>query len=159
MLSPPRSASSSSANQPLYPSRGACLQLSSLPCVPGYRIRRYLGIVSLHFIKESWEMRNRSQEKLGAFFNVFLLEVNSMVRAHTAALGANALVCYTASPEGSQGGRNQVYHMMSVMGHAVVLEPIAEEQGDATDATDPTDPRLAAIRRTRASVMALTPPP
>ena len=35
----------------------------------------------------------------------------------------------------------------------------AEEQGDATDATDPTDPRLAAIRRTRASVMALTPPP
>ena len=96
-----------------------------MPCVPGHRIRRYLGIVSLHFIKESWVVRNRSQEKLGAFFHEFLLEVNSMVRAHAAALGANALVCYCAAPEGSQGGRNQVYHMMSVTGHAVVVEPIA----------------------------------
>ena len=39
-----------------------------------------------------------------------------MVRANAEALGANALLCYRATPEESTSGRNQVYHMMSVTG-------------------------------------------
>lgn len=63
-------------------------------------------MVSLHFIKE--QLVVRSQTEVSAFYQTFLLEVNAMVRAHACALGANALLCYTLTPEESQGGRNQV---------------------------------------------------
>ena len=91
------------------------VELCSLSHLPGYRTTRYLGVVSLHFIKESWAVR--SQAELGAFFHLFLMEVNAVVRAHAAALGANALLCYVTTPEESTSrtSRNQVYHMLSAV--------------------------------------------
>jgi hypothetical protein len=50
----------------------------------------------------------RSEGDLGAFFHRFLLEATAMARAHAAALGANALLSFHATPEESQTGRNQV---------------------------------------------------
>ena len=35
------------------------VELSSLSHLPGYRVKRYLGVVSLHFIKESWTVRSQ----------------------------------------------------------------------------------------------------
>jgi len=88
------------------------VDLSGQTTVAGCRVVKYLGAVTLHFIKEHFGVR--SEQEVSSFFLTFLLEAQAMVRAHTAALGANALVCYSATPEESQGGRNQVYHMMTV---------------------------------------------
>mmetsp|Transcript_101259 Transcript_101259/g.290522 ORF Transcript_101259/g.290522 Transcript_101259/m.290522 type:complete len:329 (-) Transcript_101259:602-1588(-) len=78
------------------------------------------------------------------------MEVNAVVRAHAAALGANALLCYTTTPEESTSrtSRNQVYHMLSATGHAVVVEEESGPLERAVDA-DPTDRRLksAALKR------------
>lgn len=108
----------------------------------GRRVISYLGIVSLHFIKESWAVRNK--EELGSELQMFLMEVNALVRAHTAALGANALLCYTLVPEesSSKASRNQVYHMMSATGYAVVLEPRSAERLTQAVLRDPFDKRL-----------------
>jgi hypothetical protein len=88
------------------------VELSGQATVAGCRVTKYLGPVTLHFIKEHFGVR--SEQEVGSFFLAFLLEAHAMVRAHAAARGANALVCYAATPEESQGGRNQVYHMMTV---------------------------------------------
>eukprot|EP00615_Pteridomonas_danica_P007433 CAMPEP_0114362902 /NCGR_PEP_ID=MMETSP0101-20121206/26068_1 /TAXON_ID=38822 ORGANISM="Pteridomonas danica, Strain PT" /NCGR_SAMPLE_ID=MMETSP0101 /ASSEMBLY_ACC=CAM_ASM_000211 /LENGTH=206 /DNA_ID=CAMNT_0001509083 /DNA_START=1 /DNA_END=618 /DNA_ORIENTATION=- len=116
--------------------------LTSLNVVPGTTVRRFLGVISLHFIKESVAVR--SDDELGIFFHEFMLEISTMVRAHAAALGANALLCFSATPEESQGGRNQVYHMMSVMGAAVVIEPASNTKHllDIALRKDPSDDRI-----------------
>lgn len=82
------------------------------------------------------------------------MEVNAVVRAHAAALGANALLCYTTTPEESTSrtSRNQVYHMLSATGHAVVVEEESEPLERAVNA-DPTDRRLTSAVLKRKSSM------
>lgn len=121
------------------------VELCSLSHLPGCTVKRYLGVISLYLIKESWAVR--SQSELGNFFHVFLTEVNAMMRAHAASLGANALLCYTTTPEEStsRASRNQVYHMMSATGHAVLVSPVRQALEEAA-AADPTDPRIARVK-------------
>lgn len=52
--------------------------MTSLSSVHGHRVVRYLGPVQLHFIKESWTIRN--SESLGSFFHVFASEVMHVAR-------------------------------------------------------------------------------
>ena len=87
------------------------IHLSSLSFVPGARIQRYLGVISLHFIKESWAIR--TQTELGKFFHSYLSEIHALMRAHAASLGANALLCFSTTPEESTSrtSRHQVYHI------------------------------------------------
>ncbi len=84
--------------------------LSPLPGIPGtrylyklsinrfmlisilYRVKRYLGPIQLHFIKDAWTVRNEAS--LGSFFYLLLSEVNAIARSHVASLGGNALLCY-----------------------------------------------------------------
>lgn len=96
--------------------------LTPLPRIPGTRIKRYLGPVSLHFIKDSWSQRGESS--LGSFAYLLLSEVNALARAHVAALGGNALLCYSLTPQeaGGRVSRNQGFTMFSATGDAVLLE-------------------------------------
>lgn len=83
--------------------------LTTLPYVPGYRVKRYLGPLQLHFIKESWAVRGEGTYLsteiaygylylliglLGTFLYVFLSEIDAAARAQVAALGGNALLCH-----------------------------------------------------------------
>ncbi|RHZ17571.1 hypothetical protein DYB37_003857 [Aphanomyces astaci] len=91
------------------------IELTPLSYVPGAKILRYLGRITLHFIKESWTVRECGG--LGAFFHLFLSEAISVVRAHVRALGGNAMLSFRLVPiESSQLYRNQVYNMISVTG-------------------------------------------
>ncbi len=75
------------------------------------RVKRYLGPIQLHFIKDSWSVRGEGEAlfavvqhvltdsytltgMLGTFFYVFISEANAVARAQVAALGGNALLCH-----------------------------------------------------------------
>ncbi|CAK4738250.1 unnamed protein product [Aphanomyces euteiches] len=96
------------------------IELTPLSYVPGAKILRYLGRITLHFIKESWTVREIGG--LGAFFHLFLSEAIAVVRAHVRALGGNAMLSFRLVPiESSQLYRNQVYNMISVTGYFMIL--------------------------------------
>eukprot|EP01039_Chlorochromonas_danica_P008191 gene8189-9036_t len=96
--------------------------LTPLPRIPGTRIKRHLGLIQLHFIKDSWSARG--EDSLGSYAHLVLSEVNALARAHVAALGGNALLCYNLVPQeaGGRVARSQGFTMFSVTGDAVSLE-------------------------------------
>ena len=98
------------------------VELTPLSYIPNRRVTKYLGRISLHFIKESWTVREGGG--LGAFFHLFLTEASAVARAHVAGLGGNAMLAYRVVPIESSGlvYRNQVYHMISITGDAVIVE-------------------------------------
>ncbi|KAF4318048.1 hypothetical protein BBO99_00004195 [Phytophthora kernoviae] len=97
------------------------IELTPLGYIPGAHVTRYLGRVTLHFIKESWTVRESGG--LGAFYHLFLSEAIAIVRAHVRSLGGNAMLTFRLVPiESSQLYRNQVYNMISITGDAVMIE-------------------------------------
>ena len=89
------------------------IELTPLGYIPGAHVTRYLGRVTLHFIKESWTVRESGG--LGAFYHLFLSEAIAIVRAHVRSLGGNAMLTFRLVPiESSQLYRNQVYNMISI---------------------------------------------
>jgi uncharacterized protein YbjQ (UPF0145 family) len=102
------------------------IEITPLSYIPGAHVTRYLGRVTLHFIKESWTVRESGG--LGAFYHLFLTEAIAIVRAHVRALGGNAILTFRLVPiESSQLYRNQVYNMISITGDAVMIEREADD--------------------------------
>ncbi len=99
------------------------VELTPLSYIPGAQISRYLGIIVLHFIKECNVRRGNHKRFEGSFTHLFTLEVNAVVRAHVAALGGNAMLCYSLKPQESGGKvyNNQVYNMLCVSGDVVCV--------------------------------------
>jgi hypothetical protein len=56
------------------------------------RVKRYLGPIQLHFIKDAWTVRNEGS--LESYFYLLLSEVNTVTRSHVVSLGGNALLCH-----------------------------------------------------------------
>ncbi|CAM9144817.1 unnamed protein product [Choristocarpus tenellus] len=142
----------------------SCLQVEMTPLghIPGARVSRYLGSVSLHFIKESWTVSRGGE--IAAFFHFFMMEVNTVIRAHVAALGGNALLSYRLLPQESGGkvSKNQVYNMISVRGDAVVIkydeEAMEQALGMDPREAEATYSKAKETLRHRASVGNSTPP-
>ena len=66
--------------------------ISPLAYVPGYSIKRYLGQINLHFIRESWSVKGDGG--IGAFYHETLMHAQAMCRAHVVAQGGNALTSF-----------------------------------------------------------------
>jgi uncharacterized protein YbjQ (UPF0145 family) len=114
-----------SAGQYSSPLGREWIELTPLAYIPGARVVQYLGRVTLHFIKESWTVRESGG--LGAFHHLFLSEAIAIVRAHVRSLGGNAMLTFRLVPiESSQLYRNQVYNMISITGDAVMIEREAD---------------------------------
>lgn len=113
-----RRTRSSSSSLPSY------VILTTLHCVPGHRIVRYLGHIQLHFVKDS--LSNRGEITMNAFHHVFIAEVNCSIRAHVEALKGNALINYKISPleSGGRAYRSQAYNMLTLSGDAVEIGPM-----------------------------------
>jgi hypothetical protein len=95
--------------------------LTPLPYMPGATVRRYLGPIHLHFVKDSESSNNRDPATLEQFFFVFLSEACAVVRSQVTALGGNALLCHHMYPQESTR-RGQQYKMISITGDAVLLD-------------------------------------
>ncbi len=68
------------------------VEMTPTSFIPGYRVIYYAGRVNLHFIKESFTIKE--QGGLGGFTHMLLNEVNAIVRSHVASLGGNAVLGY-----------------------------------------------------------------
>lgn len=80
-----------------------------------------MGRVNLHFIKESWAVREGGG--LGAYLQRFTMEANSIASAYVLALGGNTLLSYRLTPRESGGKiyKNQVYNVVSLSGDAALI--------------------------------------
>ncbi|CAN0428348.1 unnamed protein product [Ectocarpus sp. 12 AP-2014] len=135
---PGQTGGAASAARPLaFEQEETMVEMTPLGRIPGARVIRYLGSVSLHFIKESWAASRGGE--VASFFHEFVMEVHAVLRANVAALGGNALLSYRLLPQESGGKvyKNQVYNMISVRGDAVVVE----YDRPAMDASLANDPR------------------
>jgi hypothetical protein len=90
--------------------------------LPNSRVIKYIGRLSLHFIKESWAVREGGG--LGFFFNEFLAETAAIARAHVTALGGNALLSHRLITKASAGKlfKNQVYYLISLSGDVALVQ-------------------------------------
>lgn len=131
-----------SAGQYSSPLGREWIELTPLAYIPGARVVQYLGRVTLHFIKESWTVRESGG--LGAFHHLFLSEAIAIVRAHVRSLGGNAMLTFRLVPiESSQLYRNQVYNMISITGDAVMIEREADMNYAFPPGCLTVDPSLA----------------
>jgi len=68
-------------------------ELIPLSTLPGATVERYLGKLSLHFVKDAHVSESNIND-LGGFTYNLLMEVNSISRAHAIALGGNCILAY-----------------------------------------------------------------
>uniref|UniRef100_A0A7S2W4C5 C2 domain-containing protein n=1 Tax=Mucochytrium quahogii TaxID=96639 RepID=A0A7S2W4C5_9STRA len=97
------------------------VEVTPLSFVPGYHVTRYLGRINLHFIRESWAVREGAG--LGLFFHEFLNDAQAIARAHVVALNGNALLSFKLTPRESSGkALKSVYNMISLSGDVAVIQ-------------------------------------
>ncbi len=99
------------------------VELTPMGFIPGAQLTKCVGRVNLHFIKESFTLRE--QGGLAGFTHVFLNEINALVRSHVAALGGNVLLGYRIDECSimENDSKNQSYSLISISGDAFVATP------------------------------------
>ncbi|KAJ3220092.1 hypothetical protein HDU67_006848 [Dinochytrium kinnereticum] len=98
------------------------IEITPLSFIPHSRIDKFLGRLSLHFVKEASVVFEPGSPSggMGGFSHVFLCELHALVRSHTAALGGNALLAFSVDQNVfSESIKNQGYSLLSVSGDVV----------------------------------------
>lgn len=99
--------------------------LCPLDKVPGKEVKRYLGPLQLHFVKDAWTGRSDQSSDTYSFIEV--ASMNAM--AHVSSLGGNALLCYKLvmqEPAHKLSSRSHSYTLVTVTGDVVSLGDISQ---------------------------------
>ncbi|KAJ3049633.1 hypothetical protein HK097_009383, partial [Rhizophlyctis rosea] len=95
------------------------VEITPLYYIPGGKVEKFLGRLSLHFVKEAamtYEM-GAGLNGMGGFSHTFLVEMQGVCRAHAVALGGNAIIGFTVDQiVVNEGMKNQGYGLISVSG-------------------------------------------
>ncbi|KND04384.1 uncharacterized protein SPPG_00115 [Spizellomyces punctatus DAOM BR117] len=101
------------------------IDITPLWYIPNTRLTRFLGRISLHFVKEAamvFEL-GTGNTGMGGFTHTFLVEMYAICRAHAFALGGNALVAFRMDQiVFEESLKNQAYALVSVGGDVVEVE-------------------------------------
>ncbi|ORX81722.1 hypothetical protein BCR32DRAFT_268098 [Anaeromyces robustus] len=92
-------------------------EITPLSTLQGATIERYLGKLSLHFVKDA-HVSESNYNDLGGFTYRLLMEVNSISRAHAIALGGNCILAYRFDKNVIEEGMKK-YALVSVSGDIV----------------------------------------
>lgn len=104
--------------------------VTCLPYIPGAKVKRYLGRVCHHLIREEKEHRFDTKDlthangnaKLGNLASVFLREAINIARAHTISIGGEALIGFTIDSFSLVTAQAHTgYCLISFSGDAVTL--------------------------------------
>ncbi|KAI9103092.1 hypothetical protein DFS34DRAFT_351995 [Phlyctochytrium arcticum] len=111
------------------------VDITPLWYIPPYPATRFLGRVSLHFVKESAQTFDPSSglTGMGGFTHAFLVELLGVLRAHAVALGGNAVVGFAVEKMVVEESlKNGAYALVSIGGDVVWVDrPAGMEGGGA----------------------------
>ncbi|KAJ3037922.1 hypothetical protein HDV00_001200 [Rhizophlyctis rosea] len=100
------------------------VEITPLHYIPFGKVERYAGRLSLHFVKEAAMQYETGAggNGMGGFAHGFLVEMQSVCRAHAVALGGNAIIGFMVdSIILNEGIKNQGYGLVSVSGDIVKM--------------------------------------
>ncbi|GJJ78451.1 hypothetical protein EMPS_10810 [Entomortierella parvispora] len=109
------------AQLPMMPVDRPFIEMTPLSFIPGRTPTRYLGKLSLHFVKETHILHDTTVSSgMGGFVHVFLMEIQAVARSHVAALGGDAIVGLRVDESFFQESvKNQGYALISISGDVV----------------------------------------
>ncbi|KAG0331381.1 hypothetical protein BG000_010966 [Podila horticola] len=118
---------------PMMPADRPFIEMTPLSFIPGRTPTRYLGKLSLHFVKETHILHDTTVSSgMGGFVHVFLMEIQAVARSHVAALGGDAIVGLRIDESFFQESvKNQGYALISISGDVVGCA--LTEQGSLSD--------------------------
>lgn len=95
--------------------------LTPLMTISGYHVKKYCGLVVLHFIREG--STSDEQETINNYNHKFLLEVLAVTKAHVRCIGGNALLSFHILPqETAEEDVQKAYNMITIAGDAAFME-------------------------------------
>ncbi|KAJ3030028.1 UNVERIFIED_CONTAM: hypothetical protein HDU68_010377 [Siphonaria sp. JEL0065] len=98
------------------------IEITPLSYVPQSKIEKFLGRVSLHFVKEASILYEVGSVNggMGGFAHTLLAEFYAVARSYTVALGGNAMISFTVEESMFyESIKNQGYSLISVSGDVV----------------------------------------
>lgn len=128
---------------PTMPADRPFIEITPLSFIPGRTPTRYLGKLSLHFVKETHILHDTTVSSgMGGFVHVFLMEIQAVARSHVAALGGDAIVGLRIDESFFQESvKNQGYALISISGDVVgcALDGLVSSSSSSSDSEDDHD--------------------
>ncbi|KAF9355095.1 hypothetical protein BGX26_007000 [Mortierella sp. AD094] len=122
---------------PMMPADRPFIEMTPLSFIPGRTPTRYLGKLSLHFVKETHILHDTTVSSgMGGFVHVFLMEIQAVARSHVAALGGDAIVGLRVDESFFQESvKNQGYALISISGDVVGCA-LTDQDSSASQSSD-----------------------
>ncbi|KAF9970101.1 hypothetical protein BGZ73_007287 [Actinomortierella ambigua] len=148
MVAATAAVTSAAAALPMLSVGHKFIEVTPLSFIPGKTPTRYLGKLSLHFVKETHILHDGTVSSgMGGFVHVFLMEIQAVARAHVAAMGGDAIVGLRVDETLFQESvKNQGYALLSISGDVVGCETTATgpegadgERGEGDDDDDESE--------------------
>jgi len=123
---------------PMMPMDRPFIEMTPLSFIPGRTPTRYLGKLSLHFVKETHILHDATVSSgMGGFVHVFLMEIQAVARSHVAALGGDAIVGLRVDESFFQESvKNQGYALISISGDVVGCTLAGESSNSSASDTE-----------------------
>jgi uncharacterized protein YbjQ (UPF0145 family) len=123
---------------PMMPADRPFIEMTPLSFIPGRTPTRYLGKLSLHFVKETHILHDTTVSSgMGGFVHVFLMEIQAVARSHVAALGGDAIVGLRVDESFFQESvKNQGYALISISGDVVGCALTDQDSSSSSSSDD-----------------------